>query len=106
MFRFTIRELVLLTLVVAMGVGWCVDRTRHFYSAEYKAAFWKNIALAFQSRLESDGYRIWVGHERTISITDPAGTIHFQSGATGREILGLDALAPWPTADELYAREL
>jgi len=26
MFRFTIRELVLLTLVVAMGVGWWVDR--------------------------------------------------------------------------------
>ena len=28
MFRFTIRELVLLTLVVGMGVGWCVDRRR------------------------------------------------------------------------------
>ena len=28
MFRFTIRELVLLTLVVAMGVGWWVDRRR------------------------------------------------------------------------------
>ncbi len=26
MFRFTIRELVLLTLVVALGVGWWVDR--------------------------------------------------------------------------------
>jgi hypothetical protein len=28
MFRFTIRELVLLTLVVAMGVGWWLDRLR------------------------------------------------------------------------------
>ena len=28
MFRFTIRELVLLTLVVAMGVGWWIDRNR------------------------------------------------------------------------------
>jgi hypothetical protein len=28
MFRFTIRELVLLTLVVALGVGWWVDRSR------------------------------------------------------------------------------
>jgi hypothetical protein len=26
MFRFTIRELVLLTLVVAIGVGWWLDR--------------------------------------------------------------------------------
>jgi len=28
MFRFTIRELVLLTLVVALGVGWWLDRSR------------------------------------------------------------------------------
>jgi len=28
MFRFTIRELVLLTLVVAMGVGWWLDHRR------------------------------------------------------------------------------
>ena len=27
MFRFTIRELVLLTLVVAMGVAWWLDRS-------------------------------------------------------------------------------
>jgi len=28
MFRFTIRELVLVTLVVAMGVGWWIDRSK------------------------------------------------------------------------------
>jgi hypothetical protein len=28
MFRFTIRELVLVTLVAAMGVAWWLDRTR------------------------------------------------------------------------------
>jgi len=28
MFRFTIRELVLLTLVVAMGVAWWLDRAQ------------------------------------------------------------------------------
>jgi hypothetical protein len=28
MFRFTIRELILLTLIVAMGLGWGVDRSR------------------------------------------------------------------------------
>jgi hypothetical protein len=27
MFRFTIRELVLMTLVAAMGVAWWLDRT-------------------------------------------------------------------------------
>jgi Ankyrin repeats (3 copies)/Ankyrin repeat len=33
MFRFTIRELVLLTLVVAMGVAWWIDRSRLAISA-------------------------------------------------------------------------
>jgi hypothetical protein len=28
MFKFTIRELLLLTVIVAMGVGWWVDRGR------------------------------------------------------------------------------
>ena len=28
MFRFTIRELVLLTIIVAMGVGWWLDSSR------------------------------------------------------------------------------
>ena len=27
MFRFSIRELVLVTLVVAVGIGWCLDRS-------------------------------------------------------------------------------
>src|SRR5688572_25650904 len=28
MFRFTIRELLLSTVIVGLGVGWCVDRSR------------------------------------------------------------------------------
>lgn len=28
MFRFTIRELVLVTMIVAMGFGWAIDRTQ------------------------------------------------------------------------------
>jgi len=32
MFRFTIRELVLLTLVVAMGVAWWIDQSRYSHS--------------------------------------------------------------------------
>jgi hypothetical protein len=44
MFQFTIRELLLLTLIVAMGVAWWVDRgrlfelyTEHKRDAEYLA---------------------------------------------------------------------
>jgi len=37
MFRFTIRELVLLTLVVAIGVGWYCDRANQ--QAAWRSAF-------------------------------------------------------------------
>jgi len=37
MFRFTIRELVLLTLVVGMGVGWYCDRASQ--QAAWRRAF-------------------------------------------------------------------
>ena len=33
MFRFTIRELVLLTVVVAMGAGWWIDRRDLMWAA-------------------------------------------------------------------------
>jgi hypothetical protein len=46
MFRFTIRELVLLTLVVAMGVGWSNQRLVH----------WK--AHAMESVLSKEGWII------------------------------------------------
>jgi hypothetical protein len=106
MFRFTIREVVLLTVIVAMGLGWCLDRTGRYYFAESKAAFWKRCAVAFQGQLERDGYKVHVGHERGINIVDPAGMGTYQTGETGRGILGLDPSAAWPTADELDAREL
>jgi hypothetical protein len=41
MFRFTIRELVLLTLVVAMGVGWCVDRFNQEARLRKRDAYWE-----------------------------------------------------------------
>jgi hypothetical protein len=52
MFRFTIRELVLLTLVVAIGAGWAVDhsfqagRTSHWRGQAIQVMNWvdKNCA--------------------------------------------------------------
>jgi hypothetical protein len=42
MFKFTIRELLLLTVIVAMGVGWWIDRSRkpevyyvHLFATHY-----------------------------------------------------------------------
>jgi hypothetical protein len=48
MFRFTIRELALLTLVVGLGVGWWIDRSRLAKTAakwEAKAVFVANAML-------------------------------------------------------------
>src|SRR5688572_16646781 len=73
MSRFTIRELMLLTVLVAMGLAWFLDRRGRFHVAEGKAAFWKNCAVALQGQLEQDGYKVEVGQERGITITDPAG---------------------------------
>ena len=39
MFRFTIRELVLLTLVVAVSVSWWIDRSRILANAENNRQF-------------------------------------------------------------------
>ena len=103
--RFTIRELILVTVIVAMGLAWFLDRTSRFYTAEYKTEFWKHCAVAFQGQLEQDGYKVEVGHERGITITDPTGKRFYQTGGTGRAILGLDPTAAWPTADELSGRE-
>jgi len=40
MFHFTIRELALVTLVVAMGVGWWRDRTRLENVVNEQSLFW------------------------------------------------------------------
>jgi hypothetical protein len=41
MFRFTIRELVLLTLVVAMGVAWWLDRFNQEVRLRKRDAYWE-----------------------------------------------------------------
>jgi hypothetical protein len=57
MFRFTIRELVLLTVVVAMGIGWWVDRR------PTPAVMWERRASALAEFLRDDGWRIsWDAH--------------------------------------------
>jgi hypothetical protein len=50
MFRFTIRDLVLLTLVVALGVGWWMDRSRLASRAER--------ATVLEAVVESAGWEV------------------------------------------------
>ena len=56
MFRFTIRELVLLTIIVAMGWGWWVDHRRLLAAAEathLEAMIAKLKATLAESRLNN-----------------------------------------------------
>ena len=73
MFRFTIRELVLLTLVVAMGVGWRVQHRR----AAAREAAWET---SFQSALERLSSRV---QEEPETFDSPSGVwrIHCTVGA-------------------------
>jgi hypothetical protein len=54
MFRFTIRELVLLTLVMAMGVGWWIDRSRVVILNRKLNASLKGV----ESAMESHGFKM------------------------------------------------
>lgn len=65
MFRFTIRELVLLTLVAAMGAGWFVDRwsqattieveRQRFQNEKARSESLRNAVLLLKERLEESG---------------------------------------------------
>ena len=54
MFRFSIRELMLVTLVVAMGVGWWLDRNRLAFSLQ----IWEQRAEVAKGYVET-----WVGDD-------------------------------------------
>jgi hypothetical protein len=61
MFRFTIRELLLITLVVALGVGWGVDRWSTASDRDAwrsRAIYWSGAADTVQRRLVESGHRV------------------------------------------------
>ena len=78
MFRFSIRELLLVTLVVGLGVGWLVDhRAQVANSEEYTKAYeqWRQIAEAGEERhetiLRSLGFSIEKnGDTTTVTLPD------------------------------------
>jgi hypothetical protein len=57
MFRFTIRELVLLTVVVAMASGWALQY-RQLRSEQARAKAWRQRAGALEHFLKTDGWRV------------------------------------------------
>jgi hypothetical protein len=70
MFRFTIRELVLLTLVVAMGVGWWMDRARANKLQEREQA-----ALYFIARMGYEPGPTHLKSKRRVSPSPPVSPL-------------------------------
>ena len=55
MFRFSIRDLLWLTLVVAMGLGWFV---RELQLRNDGAAYWRATCHALENALKADGWGV------------------------------------------------
>ena len=67
MFRFTIRDVLWLTVVVALGVGWWVDRTHQIGRREQEVALWKSRADGLLDYL-NDEYGENVGWDDSILV--------------------------------------
>jgi len=67
MFRFTIRELVLVTVIVAMGVAWWSQQKR----LKKDAIGWKHRAAAAKLVLRSRGWEVnWDGDDTEFRLGD------------------------------------
>lgn len=87
MFRFSIRELMLVTLVVALSVGWAIDHWRT--NSAYRNAMIRSEAMETKLRIEDyevvqDGRRVEIFNKSDSSkrfITGPAPSPFGQSTA-------------------------
>ena len=91
MFRFTIRELVLLTLVVAMGVGWWVDRARRrgaYREMQYAAADWEFRASVLRVLAQDCGYEVRMKpFDVDVTLIDENASGPRESGASSNPYL-------------------
>jgi hypothetical protein len=58
MFRFTIRDVLWLTVVVAVGVGWWIDRRSLIRNSPHEYEHWWSVAAAMEGALKGEGYDI------------------------------------------------
>jgi len=68
MFRFTIRDVLLVMVIVGLAVGWCIDHRR-------QRAAWDQSQTMFRmldSFLEREGYKAsWTHGNTTLTILRP-----------------------------------
>ena len=88
MFRFSIRELMLLTLVVGLALGWWLDHHR-ISLALADAMAWRTCAGALEHILDDSGWSIeWDLETDTVHARKKSGefwtysisTTHFEPG--------------------------
>jgi hypothetical protein len=75
MFRFTIRDMLWLTALVAMGVGWLADHSRQralFVRLATRLEILEDASGLQLERLRNGQYRIWRGAEKR-----PDGTVAY-----------------------------
>jgi hypothetical protein len=77
MFRFAIRDVLWVTVVVALGVGWWLDRSSFAVQAKH-ADQAKTTARILASELNSRGFEITVHPDGGMSGTGPFSTLDFK----------------------------
>ena len=103
MFRFTIRELVLLTLVVAMGGAWWRDhRAQQSLNHQFEMERWKARANALRQHVEDNGetvswHRSELGDAEEIAIGS-GGTYRVYSPSLVGDNQAPLSLRPWESA--------
>ena len=71
MFRFSIRELMLVTMIVALAVAWWMDR---YQLSEGRA--WRQRAAVIEQYLVRNHWEVWWGVD-SVGITQPDGAYQF-----------------------------
>ena len=108
MFKFTIRELLLLTVIVGLALGWWL-RERHFHAelqrrwqtlARYhtSAIRWRTMALAFAQGMRTDGWHVAVEHDASSWTMNPRQNLKREQARQMNESNPLPTVFDLPTA--------
>jgi hypothetical protein len=70
MLRFTIRDMLWMTVVVAMGICWWMD-DRHVVAAYHEDMGWADIARDLHSAYTKAGREIEIHHGEVVRVRPP-----------------------------------
>ena len=108
MFKFTIRELLLLTVIVELALGWWL-RERHFNVelrsklqavARYHASAtrWRTMALSFAAGMREDGWHVAVEKDGSNWTMNPRHNLKSEQAKQMNEANPLPAALDFPVS--------